>query len=193
MKLITDFDFIDTVKNAREGLHPLKVMRNNKEQYLQFLPIYTSLALIAQRYSDMDFRGVISYMLRSYGYLLSLEMLFDIIIKNINPNKKDMYAEKAIANLKKLVVMLKDINVTTTYDMLLESELYAKEYAFDCDDRIIPAVEIKKYIYVPSYGYDGREKITSILQEHTIGTKEYILSQDEPDKQLRRVLSKSQI
>ncbi|MBR4230678.1 MAG: hypothetical protein IKR74_00795 [Bacilli bacterium] len=193
MKIITDFDFIDSVKNVNEGLHPLKVIRNNKQRYIHLLPIYTIIALMVQKFSDIDVKEIIAFILRTYGIYISYEMLFDIIIKNFNPDKIDIYAAKAITNLKKLVVMLEEINVSTTYNMLLESELYAKEHSFDTEDRIIPAMVSKKYIYVPSYGYDGSEKTTSILQEHTIGTKVYILSQDEPDKQYRRVLSKSHI
>ena len=83
------------------------------------------------------------------------------------------------------------INVKTNYDMLLESELYEKKYKVEKTDSLF-AIKEEKYIYVPSYGFDGKEKDTSILQEHDIGSGIYALSVGEPEKQYRRVLVNNQ-
>ena len=42
---------------------------------------------------------------------------------------------------------------------------------------------IKKYISLPSYNYNGEITETLILQEHVIGSKEYILSINKPHTQ----------
>ena len=105
----------------------------------------------------------------------------------------DLYAKNSSLKLKELAIMLGTINVNTNYDMLLESELYYKKSSIDYSNDNLPVLKSEKYIYVPSYGFDGSEKTTSILQEHIIGTKEYTLSVEEPDREYRRVLAKSHI
>ena len=103
----------------------------------------------------------------------------------------DIYAYKSSNKLKKIVSQLKDINVSTEYNMLLNSELYEKTNKIEFDENKKPFLMQEKYIYVPSYGFNGKEKETSILQEHEIGTKEYFLSVGEPEKQYKRVLIKN--
>ena len=84
--------------------------------------------------------------------------------------------------------MFDNINVKTNYEMLLKSELYEQKYKIELNDDILLSIKEEKYIYVPSYGFDGQEKETSILQEHNLGTQSYMLSVGEPEKQYRRVL-----
>ena len=193
MKLLINYDFFDAVRNVNEKTTPLKVFRNEKTKYALLLPVYTSIALIAKQYSDFDTRDIIAIILRAYGYLMSLDTLGEIMAKTLSYSKTDLYAKKASARLNMLALMLDDINVNTNYDMLLSSELYYKTSHIEYGDRRIPTIMSQKYIYVPAYGFDGEEKTVSILQEHIIGTKEYVLSQDEPDREYRRVLAKSHI
>ena len=193
MKIITDFDFCNAVKDVNGNILLFKVVRNNQKQYARLFPIYSAIALICKQYADLDAREVISIIIRTYGYLISIETIAQMIVKILNQDHLDAYTEKSIRNLKRLVALLERINVNTNYEKLLESELYTKKYSLDTEDRTIPAIMSKKYIYVPAYGYDGEEKTVSILQEHVIGSKEFILSQDEPDREYRRVLAKSNI
>lgn len=193
MKIVTDFDFCNAVKDVNGNILLFKVVRNNQKQYAHLFPIYSAIALICKQYADLDAREVISIIIRTYGYLISIETIAQMIVKILNLDHLDAYTEKSIRNLEKLVTLLERINVSTNYENLLESELYTKKYSLDTEDRTIPAIMSKKYIYVPAYGYDGEEKTVSILQEHVIGSKEFILSQDEPDREYSRVLAKSNI
>ena len=193
MKIITDFDFCNAIKDVNGNILLFKVVRNNQRHYASLFPIYTAVALIVKQYAHLDAREVISIIISSYGYCLSIDMIAQIVVQILNQDHLDAYTEKSIRNLKRLVALLERINVSTNYEKLLESELYTKKYCFDTEDRTIPAIMSKKYIYVPAYGYDGEEKTVSILQEHVIGSKEFILSQDEPDREYRRVLAKSNI
>ena len=101
----------------------------------------------------------------------------------------DTYATKAMNRLKKLVGELDSINVKTSYDLLLDSELYEKNYRIEFDDNKIPFLLEEKYILVPSYSYNGEVRDTSILQEHEVGTENYVLSVQEPVKKYKLVLS----
>ena len=193
MKLLINYDFFNAIKNVNEKTHPLKIIRNEKTKYTLALPLYLSAILIVGQNQKLSVQDIIIPMLRGYGTLLSLDFIFETIAQKFSPSQMDLYALKSSEKLKELVILLKEINVRTNYDKLLTSELYYKTCNIEYNDGKLPDVVSKKYIYVPSYGFDGNEKMTSILQEHVIGTKEYVLSQDEPDKEYRRVLVKSHI
>lgn len=193
MKLLINYDFFNAIKNVNEKTHPLKIIRNEKTKYTLAFPVYLSAILIVGQNQKLSVQDIIIPMLRGYGTLLSLDFIFETIAQKFSPSQMDLYALKSSEKLKELVILLKEINVRTNYDKLLTSELYYKTCNIEYNDGKLPDVVSKKYIYVPSYGFDGNEKTTSILQEHVIGTKEYVLSQDEPDKEYRRVLAKSHI
>ena len=72
--------------------------------------------------------------------------------------------------------------------MLLQSEVYDKRIKIDLNESKIPLLMQEKYVFVPAYGFDGKEKEVSLLQEHEIGSRTYVLSVGEPEKQYRRVL-----
>lgn len=101
----------------------------------------------------------------------------------------DQYADQSSDNLKKLVSQLEDLNVSTDYDLLLKSEVYDKKYKVEINKEQLPHLAESKYIFVPSYTYNRDKKDTSILQEHIVGSKEYILSLGSPKKVLRKAYS----
>ena len=193
MKLLINYDFFNAVRNVNEKTNPLKVIRNEKNRYAFVFPFYLSTVLIIGQNQKMDLNDIMIPILRGYGTLLSLDFIFELMAQSLSPSKLDLYGEKASKRLKELAILLETINVSTNYDMLVASELYYKKTSIEPSEGTFPILKSEKYIYVPSYGFDGEEKTTSILQEHVVGTKEYVLSQDEPDKEFRRVLAKSHI
>ena len=193
MKLLINYDFYNAVRDASESLRPMKVIRNEKKKYMILSSVYLSMCLMARQYGNIDIKDIVLLLLRLNINLTCIDLILETLYKKIGHSNMDLYAEVSSLNLKKLVLLLSNINVSTNYNMLLSSELYYKTCHINCEERKLPILKSKKYIYVPSYGYDGEEKVTSILQEHIIGTKEYILSVDEPDRQYRRILVKSLI
>ena len=193
MKLLINYDFFNAIRNVNEKTNPLKVIRNEKKRYAIYFPIYLSTVLLIHRHQQMNISDIMSPIIKAYGILIPLDFMFEMTVKKLSPFEMDLYAEKASIKLKELTALLNTINVSTTYDKLLTSELYYKTCNIEYNNHKIPDIVSKKYIYVPSYGFDGNEKTTSILQEHIIGTKDYILSQDEPDKEYHHVLAKSHI
>lgn len=193
MKLLINYDFFNAVRNGNENTHPLKVIRNEKKKYAIMFPIYLSISLMVQQYGKVTPRDIMLPILNGYGTLFFLDFLSELMIQKFSHSNMDLYAKNSSLKLKELAIMLGTINVNTNYDMLLESELYYKKSSIDYSNDNLPVLKSEKYIYVPSYGFDGSEKTTSILQEHIIGTKEYTLSVEEPDREYRRVLAKSHI
>lgn len=80
--------------------------------------------------------------------------------------------------------MLKDIDVNTTGDLLLDSYKYKTEYEIKRNEKNLPILEQRKYIMVPTKDTNGE---VSLLQEHIIGTGDYSLSYGSPKKVLKLV------
>ena len=165
----------------------LKVIRNNKYLYALDFPLWYTAGCIIQA----DFSNNMTAIALTYGVVITEDYLKCKYFKKMNSSNIDQYALKSSSKLKKLPSQLKDINVRTDYDMLLKSFIYDKKYKIEFNENKLLSLKKKKYVLVPSYSFDGSEKETSILQEHNIGTCDYILSVGEPDKQYRRVLVKS--
>lgn len=189
MKLVINYDFFNAIKNVNEPTGPLKLIRNNKYRYMIYAPIWYAQDVLLGR----NFNENIAIVLMCYGLAISCELGILYSSKKINSNNMDKYAYESSNKLKRLSSQLKDINVKTDYDMLLKSELYDKKYKIEFNEDKIPFLKEEKYILMPSYGFDGQQKETSIMQEHNIGSSNYILSVGEPEKQYKKVLVKSYI
>ncbi len=181
MKLIINYDFFNAIRSVNEPTTPLKIIRNEPKYYM--VPSFLiPIAYIAGVPSEDFVRSMISL----YGFYLGVDLIFGQVYKNYLG--EDKYSLRANRNLIKLPGLLSNINVKTNYDMLLKSELYERRFKIESNDTGIIPIKEEKYIYVPSYGFDGQEKETSILQEHNIGSSSYVLSVEEPEKRYRRVL-----
>ena len=94
------------------------------------------------------------------------------------------YKNIAINELKRLVSILNDINVSTNYELLLQSYTYKTNYKIKFNKYFLPCLKQDKYIMVPIYN-NGEEKEISLIQEHIIGSKEYELSCGSQTKLLK--------
>ena len=179
MKIKVNFDLINAIMNVNEDFNAFKVIRNNKKKWATiYLPFYliVDIALLSKVAS------IPLCLLIQFGYLTAGEVYYEHIYN------RDIYKEESIDNLRKLVGLLNNIYLETSYDLLLQSELYDKKYKIELNDNF-PNLKEEKFILVPTYDYNGNTKKTSILQEHFIGTDDYILSLGSPKKSLSKVLS----
>ena len=175
MKLIINYDFYEAILNVKEPMGPLKVIRNNKRQWAKIdLPIFTILDLIMNSVPE-----TIIILPAQFGFLTLLNLLPPLI------TKIDPYKTKSSDDLKRLRSKLKDLNINTDCDLLLESELYKKEYKIKVNEKNLPYIAESKYIMVPTYNFNGEVSDTSILQEHVVGSKEYVLSIGSPKKEYK--------
>ena len=179
MKLVINYDFFNAIKDVKEPYGVLKVVRNNSGKYIRRLPIWGTLNYIVFQ----NMYDTLGALMCQYMLIFGSDLLVDKAIGI------DTYATKAMNRLKKLVGELDNINVKTSYDLLLDSELYEKNYRIEFNDSKIPFLLEEKYILVPSYSYSGEVRDTSILQEHEVGTENYVLSVQEPVKKYKLVLS----
>lgn len=181
MKLLINYDFFNAIRNVNEPLTPMKIVRNERKYILVTGICITDFFVLAPKQAFIHSLGW-------YGIYMTCDLVCESIFKKILDEDMDRYAYNSRVKLKHLPGMLGDINVKTNYEMLLKSELYERKFKVESNGDKLPSLKEEKYIYVPSYGFDGKEKETSILQEHDIGSDNYILSVGEPEKKYKRVL-----
>ncbi len=183
MKLIINYDFLDAIRDVKEPYGPMKLVRNNKQNYLMHLPLWIGLDYLFFK----NVEEIITAIAFEYALLLSSDLLAE---RDLGI---DMYATMSTKKLKKLVTELKELNIKTDYDLLLKSVLYDKKYKISFNKDKIPFLMEEKYILVPTYNFNGQIKDTPILQEHEMGTRQYILSVSSPAKSYRLVLSNAKV
>ncbi len=183
MNIVINYDFFNAIKDAREPYGPFKIVRNRQKLYTNIiLPMTIGFNL------GMPVTHIIKSYCGTTLFLISFETLFDFMFSAANKSEIDMFKDDANSKLQVLLPRLHDINVKTDYDKLLESQLYARKYKVQLNEDKIPSLIEKKFVLVPSYNFGGEETETSIMQEHVVGSHEYVLSVDEYKQEKRRVL-----
>ena len=176
MKLIINYDLISALKNVNEPYGPIKIIRNNKKEWIKYnLPMYMSVNYLLQK----DILQALLILPFQFGIVIMVNGIIDMKVYG------DKYKEKSIKDLKKLVGILNDLHVNTDYEHLLKSTMYKKNYHISINKDKLPELMENKYILVPFYKYDGEIGETSILQEHACGSKVYTLSIGSPKKELK--------
>ena len=177
MKLMINYDFFNKIRNVREPLSPLKIIRNEKKGYIVRYSLLTIIIWAPAK--DITITSILPVL---FGIQISLEFLF---LKLLG----DIYVDEAKDDLKMLIPQLRDLQINTNYELLLKSELYQTKYKIKFNEKKLPYILQSKYVMIPTYNYNGDEAETSILQEHVVGTKEYVLSLGSPKKQLKLAYS----
>lgn len=180
MKIEINYDFINAIKNINEPYNIYKIVRNNKKNWL-FFPIPELLLIDILSYKNME--QILTALTIEMG-VLSVGEYF--IGKTIN---KDKYYEKSSKNIRLLSNELNYNNFNTNYNLLLNSELYHKEYNISLNKYKLPLLLESKFILVPTYDRNDNIKKRSIKQDHIIGDNKYILTSDIPVKEKKLVLT----
>ena len=184
MKLVINYDFVNAIKDVKEPIGPLKIIRNDKTRYIISGPLWFMLGNMM----GYDYKKNLTVMMMAYG-LYTMSGLY--ISKKLMQSDLDAYGLRSKDRLTSLVRELRNINVETTYDKLIQGEYYEHKIKIHVNENKIPLLMDNKYVLISSFGFDGKEKDTSILQEHVVGSFDYVLSVGEPEKQYRRVLVKA--
>ena len=181
MNIVINYDFFKEVQNAKEKYGLLKVARNQKNTWMFYtLPTLISLDLL----TGTD----VSELIETIPFQALTILYLDYITHRIGG---DIYRSTAEKRLHLLLSELEQINISTSYDLLLETCLYAKKLSIKLSDIKLPYLLEEKYYYIPTYDSLGEVKDTSILQEHIIGSLDYVLSIGSPSPSLKLAYSNS--
>ncbi len=177
MNLVINYDFFNAIKDVNENFTAFKIIRNNQKQWVRFnIPIVAGIEYLFLRedfISDLP-----SALFLHFSVFFGIEFINYTILG-------DIYKDIASYRLQLLVAQLNQINVKTNYNLLKKSVCYEKITNFRLNEYKLPQLIESKYVLVPSFNYNNELVDTSILQEHVIGSNEYILSVSLPRKVLK--------
>ena len=173
MKLVINYDFYSAIKDSNEPMGIMKMVRNNKEWVYIWVPTWMIININTSNGNLLEALAITGI---EYTNLAMVSTAFEKLIGI------DRYKLKADRNLKILASQLKDLNISTDYNLLLKSELYEKKTKVILNEEKFPQMIQSKYILVPTYNYNGDIKEVSIEQEHVVGSKEYVLSLGKPSR-----------
>lgn len=115
----------------------------------------------------------------NFVYALLIYGGFELSVKRFTKYEAD-------ERLRCLASSLKDINIYTDADSIKNARLYKTQYKLVRDEK--PFLQQNKYIMLPTTGSFNADEV-SLLQEHNVGSKEYVLSMGEPKKRESKVFS----
>ncbi len=173
MKLIINYDLLDKIRESKTGFS----LQRTLKPVLIKAGISTIIIMLINAFivsPEELLKEFFEAILISLNIQLLVHIPVDLILsKYVKILSKD--------TLKKLTIQLRQININTDENLILDSYKYKTEYKWIKSENDIDLVQ-KKYIMVPVIE-NGEEKEVSILQEHSIGSKTYSLSIGEPTKQ----------
>lgn len=186
MKLNINYDLIDKIQEA-QGKYKLQRFSKNTFKYVLRYGWGFSLAVTVDNLvclnnnlitADQAFLDIAV----SMGVFLGLSGLCvattDMLLAKIFGKTPDQFA---MEELRRLSLKLNQQNVKTSGELLLDSKEYYREHKFVVSENGVPGIMQNKFINIPTYN-NGSIEETSILQEHKIGSKKYVLSLGSPTK-----------
>ncbi|MBQ9012168.1 MAG: hypothetical protein IJ094_01075 [Bacilli bacterium] len=188
MKIKINYDLVEKINESENGVKLSKTIKEFYKKPLVFgttsLQVFSILGMFFR--SNPGKISPISLLAIGIHGLTHLVFLYSSYMKN--NLDKDYDIQKARYDLYILVSELNNLDVNTTYANLLKSEVIQTDYEFKFVDSK-PLLKQKKYINIPlNNGYEQ-----TIMQEHKVGSKEYELSVNEPEKKMNLKLSRNAI
>lgn len=174
-----NFDLIDAIKQAKG------IKKCPKELSMITKPIsmlYPTVVLIDSIKEQLPLDSLIIAVAIATTLSVGVEQL--ILFLTMRQNTMDL----ARSELNYLTMCLKDLNIETNIDLLLNAKVYNEKYQLKKDEK--KGIIRTRYINIPKYNYKKEQVITSIKEEHLLTTKEYLLSVGEPEKKDEVVYTK---
>ena len=171
MKLKVNYDLLYKITAAKTGFALDKTRKDVIMNTLFVESFVLPLHILAKSSLETIILSAIGGLTMQVG----IRGIGDLILKNL-------VKEVSVFDLLYLTRCLSQINININYDLLLNSYKYETEYEFEFDKSNFPQLVQKKYIMVPAI-QDGEEIEVSVMQEHIIGSKDYVLSKGKPSLQ----------
>lgn len=166
MKLVINYDLMNEIVRANRGFD-VKKFSKKMGTFMGFVGV-TSLTIA----NPLFFAWNAIYGTLLYGGT-------ELIFKNITKQNADM-------KLNILASSLKKINIYTDIELIKKAYLYKTQFKVIHDDKAY--LQQNKFIMLPTNGSLNADEV-SLLQEHIVGSNEYILSIGSPKKTFKKISS----
>ena len=185
LKLVINYDMMDKITIAN-GEHKLKMIyKCYAKQPMVMIPGLNNVVIgVSNVCQGIDVASNVSVITLTLG-------LFFVGIPVAHPRLEKVFKEKfgvktlqesAIDSIRDLSYQFNNQNINTTPELLLNSYVYHKKYKLAMNGKA--GVIRERYINVPTYGFNNEISESSILEEHKIGSREYVLTLGSPKKQM---------
>ena len=170
MKIVVNYDLMDKIAEAEKGFS----LKRSVKRTLGLASISTAIGA-----PDNFIKGEICpELLIEIGIFLTIHSMYTgayIFVFN------NMTKTSAQYKLRDLVANLRNCCIKTDEEAILDTYSYKTKYDVSFNSAI-PIVEQKKYMMVPVRDEYFGDKEISIVQEHIIGSRDYVISLGEPEK-----------
>lgn len=171
MKIVINYDVIDKISEAKKGFSLKRCVKRTAALASISSMIGIPDNLVSGDITPELWIELLSYVLIHSAYTGAYVYAFSGLTK-----------ENAQRSLHSLVNELRSKCIKTDDESFLDTYKYKTEYDVKFSS-IAPIIEQKKYLKIPVKDEYFGDKEISVVQEHTIGTRQYTLSLGEPNKE----------
>lgn len=182
IKLEVNFDLIDKAYEA-QGMHNVRRWFRVNKIYNVIAAIVpaTHLTLALSGLESPESALISSTVVTgtNYAFWAALDKGLEALrtkVTGISPRHK-AWIELIILT----EVLRQEMNINTSVENIMNSEIYQKNYKLAKDGRV--GVIRERFINLPIVNALGEEDVTSVKEEHLIGSKKYVLTLDKPVEQ----------
>ena len=168
MKLVVNYDFFKSVKRINDFGSNYALIKERSKRFVKIdLPIFATAGF------------ALGCNLAKVVGLIAAEYCLTIAFLNVNKlgvMRMQREYDNHRYNLIALPYKLQDLDLTTDYDLLLKSRVNKRRINFALNEHHIPSLNIMKTIDVPAQDTNGDINNVSLVQNHIIGSKDYVLT-----------------
>lgn len=175
MKFPINYDLLEKVNSANGNVNVEKIMLEEVKKLIKLYGFYTAVDIVMRRDGGIGWVKIFLSCAVFFASTVTVKTVFDYKFK-------DKIEKSACLELTKLVVQMgNNLNINTSLELLKQSELIKVEYKI-IYQKYDFKIQQDKYILIPAYDGLGDIKDASILQEHEIGSEQYVLSIGSPKR-----------
>lgn len=168
MKLKINYDLLQKIKESNEGYTLNKAAKR--------VALYTTVSSAIGVIDNIATQKPIEeFIMEVATYLLA----HSVLTASVMLATSNIFKKLSKTELEILSRQLKSLNLETNQELLMDTYKYKTEYEFKGGKHLFPSLEQRKYIMVPTLN-NGEVVLEQLVQEHTIGGKEYTLSMGAP-------------
>lgn len=181
-KIIINYDFINEIGLAK-GKYKL-IRTSWKIPFVYKLPIFSIsfISVFNSAFNDFPWSLTLPIVFLDVGHYYCILAILSKILDKLNKLSPRVKTLREIS-FEKIQMLSHDLNVNnikTTPELLLGAKFYKRKYSLAMEG--LPGIIRKRYIYIPTQGFNEKIEDTSILEEHRLGTRKYEISVQEPEK-----------
>lgn len=180
-KLEINFDVIDKTYEARGEHNIRRWLRLNKTYNISAILYPTMQGILAINGIETPDVALIksgAFVVSAYGIWSLLDTAVELLRKKATGLD---YKERALYELIILSKLIEEMGINISVEQMMKANVYKKKYKLAIDGRA--GIIRERYFEVPFTDILNKERMTSVKEEHLLGSHKYVLCLDKPTEQ----------